>query len=95
MPMTRTILSVLILFIPLAAQAEQHPACRKQLIRYCISMYASWDMPPTLANCVAAMEPAPGVTPAWYALRGELAGGTIPPLARYQQCVEATRRPRP
>jgi hypothetical protein len=81
----------------LPIQAEGTPACRKELIRYCISMYASWDVPPTLASCIAAMEPGPGITPAWFPLSGEIARGTIPPLARYRQCLEKSRAaiPRP
>lgn len=75
--------------------------CRGQLIRYCLSMYASWNMPPTLARCIAANEPGPGVTPAWYSLRKVIRAGTIPPLADYTRCLagsEAARaipRPRP
>jgi general secretion pathway protein A len=67
--------------------AGDTPSCRSQLIRYCLSIYASWNMPPTLARCVAAMEPPPGVTPAWYALRKVIRAGTIPPLADYTRCL--------
>ena len=87
MPMTRTILFMLMLFAPLIVQADTQPVCRKELIRYCISMYASWDMPPALGNCITAMEPPPGVTPAWHTLRGEIQHGTIPPLVAYTQCL--------
>ena len=75
--------------------------CRSQLLRYCLSMYASWNMPPTLARCIAAMEPPPGVTPAWYSLRSAIRAGTIPPLADYTRCLarsdaaRATPHPRP
>ena len=87
MPMTRMILIAAMLLAPLTARADAQPACRKELIRYCISMYASWDMPPALGNCITAMEPPPGVTPAWYTLRGEIRHGTIPPLVAYTQCL--------
>ena len=75
---------------PFAARADSPRTCRKLLIRYCISMFASWDVPPALAGCMDAMEPGPGLVPAWYPLRGEIAGGTIPPLARYRQCLAKT-----
>ncbi len=93
MTMRRTILlaalSVAVTGAPVSAWATSAHDCRKLLIGYCISMYASWDVPPTLASCIAAMEPGPGSVPAWYPLRGEIAGGTIPPLARYRQCLGA------
>ncbi len=93
MSMTRTILFAAMLLAPMIARADTHPACRKQLIRYCISMYAGWDMPPALGSCITAMEPPPGVTPAWYTLRGEIQHGTIPPLAAYTQCLDKSAAP--
>ena len=94
MTIRRTILlaafSVAVTFTPISAWATSSHDCHKLLIRYCISMFAIWDVPPALAGCMDAMEPGPGLVPAWYPLRGEIAGGTIPPLARYRQCLAKT-----
>jgi hypothetical protein len=70
-----------------SAHAASATDCRRQLLRYCVSSYAGWDVPPALTACIDAMAPPTGKTPAWYDLRGEIAKGTIPPLARYRRCL--------
>lgn len=89
--MTRAgiIAAMLLLGSGLTPASAAPDSCRQALLRYCVSSYAGWDVPPTLAACVDAMTPPAGRTPAWVDLRGEIARGTIPPLARWRRCLAA------